>query len=53
MDPQGNVADIDIVKSEPARVFDRSARTALAAWKFKAEGERYKGEVELLFNLRQ
>ncbi len=52
VDERGNVADIAIVTSEPARVFDRAARTALEAWKFKAEGERYQGEVELLFNLR-
>jgi TonB family protein len=53
VDAQGNVADIDIVRSEPPRIFDRAARTALALWKFKAEGERYQGEVELRFNFRE
>ena len=52
VDERGNVLEITIVTSEPARVFDRAARTALDAWKFKAEGERYQGEVELLFNLK-
>ena len=52
IDAQGNVADVAILKSEPARVFDRAARTALAGWKFKPEGERFQGEVELLFNLK-
>lgn len=52
VDERGGVADIAIVTSEPARVFDRAARTALESWKFKPEGERYQGEVELLFNLR-
>jgi protein TonB len=52
VDAQGNVADIDIVRSEPPRIFDRAARAALAAWKFKSEGERYQGEVELRFNLK-
>ena len=53
VDAQGNVANVDIVRSEPPRVFDRAARTALATWKFKSEGERYQGEVELRFNFRE
>ena len=53
IDAQGNVADIDIVRSEPPRVFDRAARTALAAWRFRPEGERYQGEVDLRFNLKE
>jgi protein TonB len=53
VDAQGNVADVDIVRSEPPLVFDRAARAALAAWKFKAEGDRYRGEVELRFNLKE
>jgi len=53
VDAQGNVTDVDIVRSEPARVFDRAAKTALAGWKFRPPGERHQGEVELNFNLRQ
>ena len=53
VDAQGNVADVDIVRSEPPRIFDRAARTALSSWKFRPPGERYQGEVELNFNLRQ
>ena len=52
VDPQGNVVDVDVLRSEPPRIFDRAARAALEAWKFKADGERYRGEVELVFNLR-
>ena len=53
VDSKGNVADIDIVRSEPPRIFDRAARAALEVWKFKPEGERYQGEVELRFNLKE
>ncbi len=52
VDERGGVADIAILASEPPRVFDRAARSALEAWKFKPEGERYQGEVELRFNLK-
>jgi len=41
------------VRSEPARVFDRAAKAALAGWKFRPPGERHQGEAELNFNLRQ
>ena len=53
VDAQGLVTDVDIVRSEPPRVFDRAAKTALASWKFRPPGQRHQGEVELNFNLRQ
>ncbi len=35
----GSVRDIEIVKSEPANIFDRSASRALSKWKFKPKIE--------------
>lgn len=52
IDEKGNVTEVTIVSSEPARVFDRSVRDALMEWKFKAEGEPYVGEVEVTFTLK-
>lgn len=52
IDEKGNVTDVMIVSSEPARVFDRSVKEALMEWKFKAEGEPYVGEVEVTFTLK-
>jgi periplasmic protein TonB len=52
IDEKGNVVDVNIVVSEPPRVFDKVVRAALEGWKFKAEGERYVGEVEINFTLK-
>ena len=42
----------NIIVSEPPRVFDKEVRNTLADWKFKADGERYVGEVEINFTLK-
>ncbi len=52
IDEKGNVVEITIVSSDPPRVFDKEVRAALETWKFKAEGERYVGEVEINFSLK-
>ena len=52
IDEKGNVTDIDIFASNPPRVFDRAVREALSSWKFQAEGEKYVGEVEINFTLK-
>jgi protein TonB len=52
IDEQGNVTDIDITFSDPPRVFDRAVRQALENWKFKPEGEKYVGEIEVNFTLK-
>jgi protein TonB len=52
VDEKGNVVDVNIVSSEPPRVFDKVVRAALEGWKFKAEGERYVAEVEINFSLK-
>ena len=52
VDEQGNVIDIQIMVSEPPRVFDRAVRAVLPDWKLNAEGEKYYGEVEFNFTLK-
>lgn len=52
IDEKGNVTDVNITFSEPPRVFDKVVRAALETWKFRAEGERYVGEVEINFTLK-
>jgi protein TonB len=52
IDEKGNVTEVNIISSEPPRVFDKAVRAALENWKFKAEGERYVGEVEINFTLK-
>jgi protein TonB len=52
IDEKGNVVAIDIVASDPPRVFDKAVRAALEGWKFHAEGEKYVGEVEVNFTLK-
>jgi len=52
IDEQGNVTDIDVTFSHPPGVFDQSVREALSNWKFKPEGEKYVGEIEVNFTLK-
>jgi protein TonB len=52
IDESGKVTEVNIVSSEPRGVFDKVVRAALETWKFKAEGEKYVGEVEINFSLK-
>jgi len=52
IDEKGNVTEVQIISADPPRVFDREVRRALALWKFKGEGEKYVGEVEVNFTLK-
>jgi protein TonB len=51
IDGNGHVTDVQIVSSDPPRVFDREVRRALMMWRFKADGEKYVGEIEIGFKL--
>ena len=51
IDGNGNVTDVQIVSSDPPRVFDKEVRRALSLWKFKADGEKYVAEIEIGFKL--
>ena len=52
IDEKGNVIDVNFVKSDPPRVFDRVVAQAVKDWKFHAEGEKYVAEVEFNFTLK-
>ncbi len=52
IDEKGNVSEVVIVSADPPRHFDRAVIDALSGWKFKAEGEKYVGEVEVNFSLK-
>ncbi len=51
IDEKGNVTDVIITYAEPPRYFDRAVIQALKTWKFRPEGEKYVGEVEVNFKL--
>jgi protein TonB len=51
VDEKGNVTDVRIVDSQPARVFDSAVIRALSQWKFQPEGDRYIAEIEVNFSL--
>ncbi len=51
IDEKGNVTEVIIVSAEPPRHFDRAVIEALKTWKFRPEGEKYIGEVEVNFKL--
>ncbi len=52
IDEQGNVTDVIIVSADPPHVFDRAVKNALERWKFKGEGDKYVGEIEVNFALQ-
>jgi protein TonB len=52
IDEKGNVTEVIIVSAEPPRHFDNAVREALSKWRFQAEGEKYVGEIEVIFTLR-
>jgi protein TonB len=52
IDENGHVTEVIIVSAEPPRHFDRAVIDALKEWKFKADGEKYVGEIEINFSLK-
>jgi protein TonB len=52
IDEKGNVTDVKVVESSPPRIFDREVIDALMQWKFQADGEKYVGEIEVNFTLK-
>ena len=52
IDEKGNVYDVVIVRATPPRHFDRAVIEALSTWRFKAEGQKYTGEIEINFTLK-
>jgi protein TonB len=52
IDEKGDVTEVIIVSAEPPRHFDKVVIDALKGWKFNAEGEKYVGEVEINFTLK-
>ncbi len=52
IDENGNVTDVTIVSADPPRHFDKEVIYALKTWKFRPEGEKYVGEVEINFSLK-
>jgi len=52
IDEKGIVTDVRIIESDPPHVFEREVIRALTQWKFQPEGEKYVGEVEVNFTLK-
>src|SRR3990167_2872864 len=47
--PDGLVVEVEIVESQPKRVFDRASIEALKAWKFEGTGQKETHEVKLVY----
>ena len=52
IDETGNVNGVTIVKADPPGVFDRVVVEALSQWKFVGDGNQYKHEVQIKFELK-
>ena len=48
IEADGKVSNVEILESEPKRVFDRAVTSALMEWKFEP-GEKGTHEVKLVF----
>ncbi len=52
IDEKGLVTEVRIVEADPPNVFNKEVTRALSQWKFQPEGEKFVGEVELTFTLK-
>jgi len=52
VDEQGLVTDVKIMEADPPGVFNKEVVRALMRWKFRPEGEKFVGDVELNFTLK-
>ena len=52
IDEKGLVTEVRIVEADPPGVFDKEVKRALSQWKFQPEGEKFVGEVDLTFVLK-
>ena len=52
VDEQGNVTHVDIIEADPPGVFNKEVTRAMMQWKFRPEGEKFLGDVELNFTLK-
>ena len=52
VDEQGLVTDVRIMEADPPGVFNKEVIRALSRWKFRPEGEKFVGDVELNFTLK-
>lgn len=51
IEKDGSVSAVQIVRAQPAKLFDQAATKALMQWKFSRTDEPVLGEVELRFSL--
>lgn len=49
IDPDGKVSGVEIMESEPRKVFDKAVTRALMDWRFEPSGEKQTHEVKLVF----
>jgi protein TonB len=52
IDEKGRVTEVRIIEADPPGVFNREVTRALSLWKFQPEGEKFVGEIELDFSLK-
>jgi len=52
VDETGNVDEVTIIKADPPDHFDQAVIEALKEWKFQGDGNRWVGEIEINFELK-
>ena len=50
IEADGKVSAVEIIESQPRKVFDRAVKQALMDWRFEASGEKQTHEVKLVFS---
>lgn len=49
IEPDGKVAEVIILESQPTKVFDQAAIQALSRWRFEAGAKQVSAEIKIVF----
>jgi len=50
IEADGSVSGVEILESQPRKVFDKAVKAALMDWRFEPSGEKQTHEVKLVFS---
>lgn len=51
INPDGSVSDVEVIRSDPPRIFDRAAVAAMEEWQYEAPGRSLRASRSFVFKL--
>lgn len=51
INPDGSVSDVEVIRSDPPRIFDRAAVAAMEEWQYEAPGRSVRASRSFVFKL--